>query len=44
MTNCNENEKANEKQIIQVIDLDVDMDTNIQNIAYLGNIMSICNK
>ena len=26
------------------MDLDVAMDTNIQNIAYLGKIMSICNK
>ena len=24
--------------------LEVDMDTNIQNIAYLGKIMSVCNK
>ena len=33
--------KINEKQIIQLIDLDVDMDTKI---ACLGKIMSICNK
>ena len=26
------------------IDLDVDMDTIIQNIAILGKIMSLCNK
>ena len=24
--------------------LEVDMDTNIQNITYLGKIMSVCNK
>ena len=33
-----------EKRALQLIDLDVDMDTNIQNIAYLGKIMSLCNK
>ena len=27
-----------------LIGLDVDIDTNMQNIAYLGKIMSICNK
>ena len=44
MINCNENENDNDKKIIQLIDLDVDMETNIQNIACLGNLISICNK
>ena len=30
--------------MIQLIDLDVDMDINVQNIACFGKIMSICNK
>ena len=41
MINCNEND--NEKNII-LIGLNVDMDANIENIACLCNIMSICNK
>ena len=44
MINCNENENNSEKQIIQLIDLDEDTDTNMQNIAWLGKIMSICKK
>ena len=44
MINCNENENDNEEQLIYLIDLDVAMDTNVQNIAYLGKIMFICNK
>ena len=28
----------------QDIDLDVDIETNIQNIAYLGKAMLLCNK
>ena len=42
--NCNENENNNEKQIIWLVHLDEAMDTSIQNIAYLGEIMSVCNK
>ena len=34
--------KIIERQII--IDLDVDMDTNVQNIPCLGKIVPICNK
>ena len=44
MINCNGNENDNEKYIIYLIDLDVDMDTAIQNIACLGKIMSASNK
>ena len=44
MINCNENENDNKKKIIWLKNLDVDMDTNIQNIVYLGKIKSICNK
>ena len=44
MINCNENENNNEKQIIWLVHLDEAMDTSIQNIAYLGEIMSVCNK
>ena len=44
MINCNENENNNEKQIIWLVNLDEAMDTSIQNIAYLGEIMSVCNK
>ena len=40
MINFNENENDNEKQIVQLTDLDVYMDTNIQNIACLLKIMS----
>ena len=40
----NQHENVNEKKITSLIDLDSDMDTNIQNIACLGNIMSVCNK
>ena len=43
MTICNENEIDHEKWIIQLIDLDVDMNT-MQNIACISKIMSICNK
>ena len=39
MFNCIENDDSySEKQIIKSIDLDLDMDTNIRNIAYLGKI------
>ena len=41
MINCNENENANGKCIIKLIDLDVDTDRNIQNIVYLRKVMSI---
>ena len=44
MINCNEDENDSEKQIIQLIDLDKDKDTNVQNIAWLGKNMSICRK
>ena len=44
MINCNGNENDNEKYIIYLIDLDVDMDTAIQNITCLGKIMSASNK
>ena len=47
MINCNENENENGKKnhINQkYIDQDVDIETNIENIACLGKTMSLCNK
>ena len=44
MINCNEKENDNAKQILQSIELDIVMDKNIQNIACLCKITSICNK
>ena len=44
MINWNENENDNEKWNIWLRDLDVKLDTNMQNIVCLGNITSICNK
>ena len=44
MINWNENESDNEKYIIWLIDLDVDMDSNIKNIACLGKAMCISNE
>ena len=47
MINCNENENDNGKknQINQkYIDQDVDIETNIENIACLSKTMSLCNK
>ena len=47
MINCNENENDNGKidQINKTyIDLDVGVETNIENMACLGKTMSLCNK
>ena len=47
MINCNENENDNDKidHINKTyIDLDVGMETNIENIACLGKTMSVYNK
>ena len=44
MINWNENESDNEKYIIWLIDLDVDMDSNIKNIACRGKAMCISNE
>ena len=47
MINCNENENDNGKvdHINKTnIDQNVDIETNIENIAYLGKTMSLCNK
>ena len=47
MINCNENENDNDR--IDLInktyrDQDVDIETNVENIACLGKTMSLCNK
>ena len=47
MINSNENENDNGKRDLinkTLIDLDVDVKTNVQNIACLGKTMSLCNK
>ena len=48
MINCNEIENHNESRSynwpIKLMDLDVDMNTNIQNIACFSKIMSMCNE
>ena len=43
MINCNENEKTDPINKTK-IDQRVDIETNIQNIAFLGNRISLCNK
>ena len=45
MVNCNENDNGTIGHINKTyIDQDVDIVTNIENIAYLGKTMSLCNK
>ena len=47
MINCNENENDNDKVDYTNktnINKDVDIETNIENIACLGKTMSLCNK
>ena len=47
MINCNKNENDNEKQDCinkTYIDQDIDIETNIQNIACLGKAIPLCNK
>ena len=45
MINCNENENDNGKiDHINKTDKDVDIETNIENIASLTKTMSLCNK
>ena len=47
MINCNENDNDNGKIDhinITEIDLEVDIETNAQNIVCLGKTMSLCNK
>ena len=42
--NCNDNENHIERYIVQLIDLNVNMETNTQNTTYLGKVMCVCNK
>ena len=50
MINCNENENGNgkidhiNKMYIYIYTKDADIETNIENVAYLGKTMSLCNK
>ena len=47
MINCNENENDKDKKDLinkTYRDQDVDIETNIENIVYLGKTMSLCNK
>ena len=47
MINCNENENDNDKVDYTNktnINEDIDIETNIENIACLGKTMSLCNK
>ena len=47
MINCNENENDNDRTDLinkTYRDQDVDIETNVENIACLGKTMSLCNK